>query len=113
MRQRTVFSIMLVVASSIIMELKGLMAAPDQGGTSVASTAHFQFSVFNPVQLVDEKENVAGLRLTLLYGKNADISGIDLGLGITHSKNITGIQIGGIGNGTGLAGPDSGHYTVK
>lgn len=58
----------------------------------------FQFAVFNPLQLFNEGKDIIGLRLTLVYGGNADVSGIDLGLGINSSHNFTGIQIAGIMN---------------
>jgi len=58
----------------------------------------FQFSVFNPLQLFNEDKDIVGLRLNLVYGRNADVSGIDLGLGVNSSHNFTGIQIAGIMN---------------
>jgi hypothetical protein len=42
-----------------------------------------QLSLFPPLQLVDEAESIAGVRLGL-YGKNAGMEGFDLGV-ITHT----------------------------
>ncbi len=51
---------------------------------------------------MDEHENVAGLRITVIYGKNDHVSGIDLGLGVSRSNSFSGIQISGWGNATYL-----------
>ncbi len=74
------------------------IAAPGEGGTSRGGWSPFQFSIYNPIQLVGESKDITGLRLSLLYGKNVDISGIDLALGATSSNNLAGIQIAGFGN---------------
>src|SRR5258708_23051727 len=74
------------------------IAAPGEGGTSGGGWSPFQFSIYNPIQLVGESKDITGLRLSLLYGKNVDISGIDLALGATSSNNLAGIQIAGFGN---------------
>lgn len=69
----------------------------------LADTKHwtpFQFSVFDPIQLFDAHNNIYGARISFAYGKNADICGIDLGLGINNAKNVTGIQLGGVFNNT-------------
>ncbi|HQO41156.1 MAG TPA: hypothetical protein PK986_11850, partial [Spirochaetota bacterium] len=39
-----------------------------------------QLALFNPVQIFDEKCNVYGLRLNLIYGVNSDLYGIDIGM---------------------------------
>ncbi len=52
------------------------------------------------------------MRLNLLYGKNADVSGIDVGLGVNSYNNFTGIQVGGIAN--SFPSDDvAGSYTVR
>jgi len=48
--------------------------------------------------LIDEKKDIKGLRLNLLLGSNADVYGIDLGLGVNGSKSLSGIQIAGLAN---------------
>jgi hypothetical protein len=57
-----------------------------------------QIAIFNPVQLIDENKDIAGLRITLIYGKNTGVGGLDVGLGVNSSDNFTGIQIAGIMN---------------
>jgi hypothetical protein len=39
-----------------------------------------QLSLFTPVQIVPADRSVSGLRLNLIYGKNADVTGVDWGL---------------------------------
>ena len=41
-----------------------------------------QLSLFTPVQIVDEKESIGGVRLNLFYGRNTAVKGLDLGLSI-------------------------------
>lgn len=49
--------------------------------TSAKADAAFQFGFFAPdLQLVDASENVSGLRINIVYGQNADVSGADLGI---------------------------------
>jgi hypothetical protein len=50
-------------------------------------------TIFNPVQLFKETDDVSGLRLNLLYGRNANMGGIDLGFGAGHATgDFTGVQ---------------------
>ena len=49
-----------------------------------------QLSLFNPIQIVPESESVSGLRFNLIYGKNVNVTGLDLGL----VNQSTGIQNG-------------------
>ncbi len=54
-----------------------------------------QLSLFNPIQLVSEGEAVRGIRLSLLYGKNTSVTGLDWGL-VTHTTSglSKGVQLG-------------------
>lgn len=52
----------------------------------------FQFSFFSPLQIFRETTDVSGLRLTLPYGKNADIKGLDLGIA-NDTDNLYGISL--------------------
>lgn len=51
-----------------------------------------QISLLNPVQIFDESDDITGVRLNLLYGRNANVKGIDFGFIAGHTT----------GNGTGL-----------
>ena len=62
-----------------------------------AHTQPFQLSLFNPVQVFPEKTSIEGVRLNLIYGKNANVSGLDWGL-VNHTTGSgTAWQAGGLG----------------
>lgn len=77
------------------------IAASDNECGSTAEPAYFQLALYNPIQLVDECRGIKGFRLNFFYGKNTDVSGIDLALGVNNSVNFSGIQIGTM-NSTGV-----------
>src|SRR2546422_5925603 len=39
-----------------------------------------QLSLFTPIQIVQADQSVSGLRLDLIYGRNANVTGVDWGL---------------------------------
>lgn len=58
----------------------------------------FQLSLLSPAQLVPEDESVRGVRLTLFYGKNASVTGVDLSLIANHTtRDFLGVQFGLVG----------------
>lgn len=65
---------------------------------AIAQEKPIQLSLFAPVQIVSENDAVAGIRLSLLYGKNTHVSGLDWGL-ISHSTSgeSKGVQFGLVG----------------
>ena len=53
----------------------------------------FQLALLNPVQIFPERESVSGLRLSILYGKNVNVTGLDLSFIAAHATgNFTGVQ---------------------
>ena len=57
-----------------------------------------QLSLFNPIQIFPENTTIGGIRINLIYGKNAAVSGIDFGLvNMTSSGLSQGWQFGGVG----------------
>lgn len=54
-----------------------------------------QLSLLTPVQLFPEADAITGVRLNLLYGRNAWVRGLDLGL-VNHTTSGTskGVQFG-------------------
>jgi hypothetical protein len=58
----------------------------------------FQLALFNPVQIRSEDEAIVILRLSLLYGKNTYVKGLDVGL-VNHTTSGTtkGWQFGLVG----------------
>jgi len=65
---------------------------------AMAEEKPIQLSLFSPVQLLSEETAVAGVRLSLLYGKNAYVTGFDWGL-VSHSTSgeSKGVQFGLVG----------------
>ena len=52
-------------------------------------------SVFPPIQIVGETESVRGVRLSLLFGRNANVTGLDWSFIANHTTgNQKGLQLG-------------------
>lgn len=64
----------------------------------LAENRPIQLSLFTPVQIFPEDDSIIGIRLNLLYGRNASITGLDLGL-VNHTTSgiSKGWQTGLIG----------------
>lgn len=57
-----------------------------------------QLALLNPIQLYPEGEAITGIRLSLLYGKNTTVTGLDWGLVNHTTKGISkGVQFGLVG----------------
>ena len=58
-----------------------------------------QLAVFNPIQLVPEDESIKGLRLSLFYTLNKDVTGLSLvWLGVNRATgDVRGVELG-LGN---------------
>lgn len=52
----------------------------------------FQYSIFNPIQIFDESYDVYGLRLTLAYGVNNSVYGVDSGFYCRTTGDQYGFQ---------------------
>lgn len=63
--------------------------------STLAQENPFQIAFIGPtMQLVDDDEDVRGIRLNLIYGVNRNVSGLDLGL-INHvNGEMTGVEFG-------------------
>ena len=66
-------------------------------GSASAQGSPVQLALFNPVQIVPEKESVSGFRLSLIYGKNDNMNGFDWGLVTKTTGRFTGVQWGFVG----------------
>ena len=53
--------------------------------------------VFTPVQMVSQTESVEAFRLSLLYGENVDMRGLDLSLIGMNTGNVAGVAFTGVG----------------
>lgn len=62
-----------------------------------------QVALWHPAQIVPDDCRVYGLRINLLYGKNREVWGLDLGFANTTPDRVMGIQAGLI-NGPGSLG---------
>lgn len=62
-----------------------------------AGSSPVQIALFNPAQIVPEKTAIQGVRLSLIYGKNTDVSGLDWGLVSHTTGNSMAWQTGGMG----------------
>lgn len=57
-----------------------------------------QLALFNPVQIFNENTSITGLRINLIYGKNATVSGLDWGLVNHMTAGVSkGVQFGLVG----------------
>ena len=83
-------------------------------GTGSAQTRPVQLALFNPVQIFPESNSIAGIRLSLLYGKNASVRGLDWGLvNHTTSGESLGWQAGLVGlNEANFVGLQSGFVNL-
>ena len=60
----------------------------------VQAVTPIQIALFNPIQLAPSDKSVTGVRLNLIYGKNASLVGLDIGF-INHlTEKSFGIQHG-------------------
>lgn len=62
--------------------------------TACSPTA-FQMALYNPLQIVDEDTDVQGVRLSLIYGKNATVEGVDVGV-VAQSRDAQGLVLAGL-----------------
>jgi hypothetical protein len=65
-----------------------LAAAP------AAADKPINLSLVTPVQIFKDTETITGFRLNLLYGRNANMNGLDLGLANHVSGSLEGVQWG-------------------
>jgi hypothetical protein len=65
---------------------------------AAAENRPVQLSLFTPIQIFPENDTITGIRINLIYGRNASVTGLDWGL-INHTTTgITkGWQIGTVG----------------
>ena len=82
-------------------------AAQAEQGTSPVNLA-----LFNPVQITAEETSVTAFRFSLLYGRNHDVTGLDIGLAAISTGSGVGVQWAGVGLVAGdFTGWQTGLYT--
>lgn len=77
-------------------------STPVRQSTAAAQERPVQVALFFPVQAFPETDAVRGLRISFIYGKNADLTGLDIGLVSHTTRSFLGVQFGfaGIAEGT-------------
>jgi hypothetical protein len=68
-------------------------AQPAQPAQTTESAKPIQLALVPPVQLVPEDESIRGFRLNI-YGRNQNVSGVDIGLVHETKANFTGVEFG-------------------
>jgi hypothetical protein len=65
---------------------------------AMAQTRPFQLALVAPIQIFPENYSIAGIRINLIYGRNASVTGLDWGL-INHTTSgvTTAAQFGLVG----------------
>jgi len=82
----------LIMAGLLVIALT-LNTAP-----ATAQNKPIQVALFNPLQIFPEDATIGGVRLNLIYGKNAWVSGVDFGLVNHTTTGLTkGWQFGLVG----------------
>lgn len=64
----------------------------------MAQNKPIQLALFTPVQIFDENVPIAGIRLSLIYGRSVSVTGLDWGL-VNHTTTgkSMGVQFGLVG----------------
>lgn len=76
----------------------GALLATAAASPLAAQSEHpFQVALMAPIQAFPEQDNIRGLRLSLLYGKNAGMTGLDVGLVNHTTREFLGVQFGIVG----------------
>jgi hypothetical protein len=91
----------LTVLTAVFPAILLLAVAP----ASAESCYPFQIGIAPPAQLVPKEKSVCGLRLSLVWGDNRTVQGLDAGL-LNTTEEIRGIEIAGIVNQL-QGGPDA------
>jgi hypothetical protein len=82
--------------------------------TIISQGNPIQLSLFNPIQIVPEGESVNGIRLNLIYTKNANVTGFDMGLVNQTTGSQLGVQWGGVNlTDGGFTGWQSGFVNIS
>ena len=62
-------------------------------GPAGAETRYVQLSLLNPVQVFPEQDSIEGVRVNLFYGRNASLTGVDVGWIAGHlTGDLKGVQ---------------------
>ena len=76
-----------LVAAMVLLSI-GMLAMPAR-----AVDRPIQLALVTPIQIFPADYSITGLRLNLLYGRNASVSGLDIGL-VSHTTSGKSMGIG-------------------
>jgi len=80
------------VKKVLILVLLGLVMIPQLAKAEEVKPV--QLAVYNPVQLVPEADSIKGVRLSLFYTVNEDVTGLFGWLGGTTTGDVKGAELG-------------------
>lgn len=95
---------------SILIVLTALaLAAPRQ---APAQKRPIQLSLVHPVQIFPKEDTIAGVRIDLIYGRNAAVYGLDVGI-VNHTTEISkGFMWGAVGIAEEFRGWQNGYVNI-
>lgn len=87
--------------------MAGLLAAPfgaEARTVAVAQPFPLGLALIDPLQIPSSDTSVSGFRLSLVYGRNADVMGLDLGAFVSVADgDVFGLEVSGLLNSVGSA----------
>ena len=92
----------LFLAAAIALACSAAIDARAQDtGTETATaevTKPINLALWNPIQIYDENMSIKGVRLNILWGKNKNVTGLDIGIANGASGVFKGVQWGAVLN---------------
>lgn len=79
------------IASALVAVATLVVAAPR---AQAADGKPFQLALVDPVQIVPSSQGISGFGLNLIYGKNAFLHGVELGIANHVTGEVQGVQWG-------------------
>ena len=73
----------------------------DTAQKPVGANTAFQLALFHPLQIFGAENDVCGLGLNLIYGRNTNLYGLDVGVANDKTGEVCGAQLG-LGNRAGV-----------
>jgi hypothetical protein len=77
--------------------IASVVLAAVAGPAHAAGDQPFQLALFDPAQIIKNDKGVSAVRIDLIYGKNARMSGLDIGIVNWTTGDETALQWGAIG----------------
>lgn len=101
-KDRTPMRSRLLVAPALAIALLAVPVAASARTTEVAEPFPVCFALFDPVQFPEAASDVTGFRLSLFYGRNAGMMGLDLGCLVSVvDDDLFGLELSGLVNSVG------------